>query len=147
MAPRPKPVEYKFGTGVDQFSIFGVPANMTGNFGTLPTPDELELETVTVSVGGFSRRRYPGGPTSSVQGHERLQLDKQGDGGTNATPGREFWIETLIAPGSKKVIATKQFTTTGSMRDVLLLALPNLADNEQLRTTGGRTYPAGATID
>lgn len=146
MAPRPKPQEYKFGTGDEAFSIFGVPDNMVGNFGTLPEPDGIEVAAITVGVSSHTRRRYPGGPTSTVAGHDRTQLDKQGDGGTNATPGREFWIETLDEAGSKTVVATRQFTTTGSMRQVAELCLPNLSATEQLRTTGGRTFPGGLTI-
>lgn len=146
MAPRPKPQKYTFGTGEDAFDIYGVPDNMVGNFGTLPEPSDLELDTVTVAVSGFSRRRYPGGPTSTVAAHSREQLDKVGDGGTNATPGRPFWIETLEAAGDKTVVATRQYTTTGSMRQVAELCLPNLSDTEQLRTTGGRTFPGGVTV-
>jgi hypothetical protein len=140
------PRRYRFGSGEDAFDIYGVPANMGTRFGPLPDPEDLDLSVVTVSVEGHGRRRYPGGPVASVNGHSRERIRQQGIGGTNATPGKPFWIETLTAPGSRTVTDSLQFTTTGTMRQVLDLCLDNLAENQQFRTTGGRTFPGDASV-
>jgi hypothetical protein len=140
MASRPKPQAFVIeGGGGKTYKVYGQPGDIQDTFGDLDLAGD-EPELISVPVRTFSRRRYPGGPTSTVASTTRTQMDSPGESGTNATPGRPFWIETLENATSKKVVDVKQMTTTAPMATIVFTAVQNIGANKQIRTTGGRTF-------
>ena len=76
---------------------------------------------VTTEVAGHSRRRYPGGPTSGVDPHERTGLPPA-PGGGGAKPGERFWCERTTGTGANRVTQARQFTYQGKWSDLRAFA-------------------------
>jgi hypothetical protein len=97
---------------------------------TTPTPR-------TASVDSYSRRRYPGGKSTTVDSHSRLTRVGDTESGGGAKPGQRFWCEyDYIANGVAKK-KTYQFSYLGTWRDLRALASQFPARSYTLRNYSG----------
>jgi hypothetical protein len=127
------------------FKIYGNTNELTEFFDGIEADAESPSTTSTATVSAHSYRRYPGGPLISRASHPRTRLVNSGKAGSNATPGRSFYIERLtgIPPFAKKEV--KSFTTTGPFFALKAYATANAAGDFTLRSSGGRSHEIDTT--
>lgn len=115
-----------------KFSEIGLPFTPTAPGSGVPYED---------NVKGHSRRRFPGGPTASVKGHQRFGTRGGDLPGSNAEPGRPFYIEDLLsAPGEDpRRVKTHVFAYEGRWRDLKTKIIRDLSPraNSVLRNASG----------
>lgn len=110
-------------------SVIGDPVKFA-DVGIPFTPDAPGTGTpYTDAVDGHSRRRFPGGPASNVRAHNRSGVRSTDLAGTNAEPGRPFYIERVLsAPGeTPRRVQTWTFGYVGRWRDLKSKILTDLA--------------------
>lgn len=125
------------------FKIWGVTEDLEEFFPTITADAEEAGATATSSVSAHSYRRYPGGPLISRQSHPRTRLTDNGRAGSNATPGRNFYVERIegLPPFTTKRV--KQFTHTGPFFALKAYATAQAAIDMTLRSSGGRAHEIG----
>lgn len=96
-------------------------------------------QRVTVSVGGFSRKRYPGGPSIAVKGHQRKTL-KGASANLQTLPGQNATIEYTTGVGPLAVSKVLTFTFVGSFADLWDYAKANKKRDFVLRSPDGTPY-------
>jgi hypothetical protein len=107
------------GVGTDALTLYVVPSRVAPYIGTVTPDDDDDSREITQTVRSHPRRRYSGGPTSSVAGHSR-ERTIGGYAAKETLPGRNAWFERrttgLLGPITNRV----QFTfvgTTAQLRD------------------------------
>lgn len=119
MASNPRPQKCTVGAGTDALTLYVVPSRVAPFIGTVTPDDDDDARVITQTVSSHSRRRYSGGPTTSVDGHSR-ERTIGGYAAKETLPGKNAWFERrttgLLGPITSRV----QFTfvgTTAQLRD------------------------------
>lgn len=123
----------------EDFSIYGVPANINYFISATLTPDTEEgVVNKQVTVKSHTRRRYTGdinGPT--VSAHQREYMYDPGRKVGNALPGFSF----LLDDGIEK----RQFTLSGNVIDLHSYLVGQVKNETKLYTQGARYVIAAAS--
>lgn len=104
--------------------------------------DAVDPAIVPQSVKAYSRRQYPGDPTTVPRRSGTRRRAIAGDFKRVALPGRPFWCEDVItAPGvTPKRIVKYQFTLQGSFTALRVLAPSWAVAGFTLRSPSGRAW-------
>lgn len=136
MAPRPRPQKCTVGVGSDALVLYVVPSRVSGFIGTVTPDDDDDSRETTQTVRTHSRRRYPGGPTTSVDGHSRERTV----GGYNAKqtlPGKTAWFERRTTGLFGPITSRRQFTFVGTTAQLRDYVAANAVGSFILRTPDG----------
>jgi hypothetical protein len=140
MAPRPRPQKCTVGVGTDALTLYVVPSQVSDFIGTV-TPDTAEDgEEVTQTVTGHTRRRYPGGPDISVEGHDRERI-VGGYAAKQTLPGRNAWLERTTGTGEDAERTVRQITFVGTTKQLRDYVAANAVGTFTLRTPDGEPVP------
>lgn len=140
MAPRPRPEKCTVGAGSDALVLYVVPSQVSGFIGTV-TPDAASDGTeVTQTVTSHARRRYPGGPTSQVDGHSRDRI-VGGYAAKQTLPGKNAWLERTVGSGASAVRTVRQITFVGTTKQLRDYVEANAVGDFILRTPDGEPVP------
>jgi hypothetical protein len=126
-----------------ELTVIGDPAKFAALGIDFTEDSAQEAELVTQSVKSHPRRRYPGGPTTSVAGHTRQKSVGGEKEGTNALPGKPFYIEVTTGSGVTKKVTATRFSYIGRWTDLKTKILMDLAPspNIRLRNASGKSIP------
>ena len=154
MAPRPaymkteRIVAWDIGSGGGKVVIWGRQTPVKVAF-----PTALASPSLDGTAGGYAKpaalvRRYPGDPKPYTRRASTAQKFIYRGLGGPATPGRRFWVTQTAAPPSGLIGKQKwyQFTTTYSMRTIIMKFQTTGAVNFRLKTSGGRVIQGRATM-
>ena len=122
------------------FTIYAEPDNINIFLEDVLEPDTIDgPENVQSTVGGHTRRRYPGDATPiNVSGHTRTFVVDPSRKSGNALPGRSFMLAAL---GANDVIVEKrQFTFKGDFKDLLAWARASVGQKSFLYMNTGARY-------
>ncbi len=102
----------------DPVTIYGETANLEYFFYGDFIPDTADgITNETTSVGGHTRRQYPGDITAmNVSGSNRSYMKDPSRKSGNGLPGRSFVVAALNEDG--QVVEKRQFTYKGDWRDL-----------------------------
>lgn len=127
------------------FQIYGETGELDEFFDGIESDAEAPATTATASVSAHSYRRYPGGPLISRASHPRTRLVFNGKAGSNATPGRRFFIERNVGIPPFVTKEVRSFTTTGPFFALKAYAIANAAGDFTIRSSGGRSHEIDTT--
>jgi hypothetical protein len=136
MSSRPRPQKCTVGAGSDALVLYVVPSRVSPFIGSVTPDDDDDTREITQSVRSHSRRRYPGGPVTSVDGHSR----ERKVGGYNAKqtlPGRTAWFERRTTGLLGPITARRQFTFVGTTAQLRDYVEANAVGSFILRTPDG----------
>lgn len=120
--------------------LYVVPSQVSPFIGTV-TPDTAEAGTdVTQEVTGYTRRRYPGGPEVTVDGHTRERV-VGGYAAKQTLPGRNAWLERTTGVGELAEKVVRQFTFVGTVKQLREYVEENAVGSFILRTPNGEPVP------
>lgn len=113
--PNPKPDKVTVTVGGDPLVLYLKPSELAPLIGT-QTPDASGTPvTTTQAVSQHSRRKYIGGPTSQVAGHNRTRVN--GDRLPGPTlPGNNAYLERMVGTPAKLKVET--ITYVGSFNQL-----------------------------
>lgn len=124
MANRPPVIKHRAAdsTGIS-LVIYGPTSLLTQYFSNqaLEVVAAVTPSQNTSQVNLHGRRRFPGGPVSTVSPHNRTGLPRSGSGG-GAKPGNKFWCERIVDDGANDKVVARQFTYEGSWTDLKTFA-------------------------
>lgn len=114
----------------ENFSIWGIPANINYFISAVLVPDSAEgVVDKTSSVKAHTRRRYVNDPAPiNVAGHGRSFMYDPGRKVGNALPGFSF----ILDDGTEK----RQFTLEGDVKDLHAYLVGKLNNPTKLYTQG-----------
>lgn len=143
MAPRPRPEKCTVGVGSDALVLYVVPSQVSGFIGTVTPDADTDGTEVTQSVTSHSRRRYPGGPAVTVDGHSRERI-VGGYAAKQTLPGRNAWFERTVGTGASAVRTVRQITFVGTTKQLRDYVEANAVGEFTLRTPDGEPVPVAA---
>jgi hypothetical protein len=136
----PRPLKYTFTVTGEELVIYAKAGQLSPYVGTFEPDEGDDVAATTSSVASHTRRRYPGDPGSTVDGHDRTAM--RGGYKPEATlPGRNAWFEKTTGSGPSAVKAVDQFTFVGSSR-----ALREFCMNEGVNTPWTLRLPSGKSV-
>jgi len=97
--------------------------------------------TISYTRSGGSFRQYPGDSSPISRGGASVQRLKSPPDYSRVLPGRPFWLETSVGSGAAKVTTVRQFTFTGTFRDLKAAVTAGAVAALVLRSPGGKSYP------
>lgn len=104
--------KYKWTQDGDDYFLFSKPGRASEFVNDLEDIGEEDVEPVTRSVDGFSRRAYPGGPPISVKSHSRTTMPG-GSPNKRTLPGSNVYFEEREGIGSDAEVKVTTATITG----------------------------------
>lgn len=149
MAKTGKTVQYTFTQAGKAHKLFCVEGDLTPFLNGLVRGAAQTAQNLTVTVGGFTRQRYPGGPAISVKGHQRKTI-KGGSSTLRTLPGENATIEYVVGVGPLAKLKVLTFTFTGPFTALWDYAKANKKTSFVLRSPDGTAYeivsspPAGS---
>jgi hypothetical protein len=146
--PNPRPEKFTVGTGDAKVVIYAKAEDLSA-FVTMPPADVSKAETTKVqAVKSHSRRRYPGGPTTSVAGHNRTRIFAEPNP-EQTLPGYNAWLERTVGTGEAKQTLVEQFTYRGDFQDLKVWVKSEAIVACVLRSPWGAPYKiaAGALLE
>lgn len=136
MASRPRPSKCTVGVGTDALVLYVVPDRVAPFIGSVTPDDDDDARDITQNVRSHSRRRYPGGPASSVDGHSRNRT-VGGYAAKQTLPGRTAWFERRTTGLLGPITARRQFTFVGTTAQLRDYVEANAVGDFILRTPDG----------
>jgi hypothetical protein len=97
----------------------------------VPDPEEAG-STITSSVVGHRRKMYPGDEGFAVEGHDRVEVYTPDKAGTNALPGKPFYIEVTTGSGEASVTKVTRFSYQGRWGDLKEKCMGDLAPSPNI---------------
>jgi hypothetical protein len=108
-------------------TLWGDPAKFAAvGLDFVPDPEEAG-RTINSSVGGHTRKMYPGDPGFSVSGHSRSEIFTPDKQGSTVLPGKPFYIEVTTGTGVTKEITVTRFSYEGRWGDLKSKCMGDLA--------------------
>lgn len=144
MTTQKRPQKITLDNGTDPLVIYADPEAINGYLPGLTADDDDDSIEQTVNVGQYTRRRYPGGPSITVDGHSRDRYV----GGYKAeptTPGRTAWFENRGADYNAPAVNVRQFSFTGTVKRLREYCTDNGNGKFILRTPNGKAAKIDAT--
>jgi hypothetical protein len=120
--------------------LYCVPAQVSPYIGVVTADASEEGTEVTQTVTGHNRRRYPGGPSISVEGHDRDRI-VGGYGAKQTLPGKNAWFERTTGIGPLRTREVRQFTFVGTTKQLRDYVEANAVGTFTLRTPDGEPVP------
>jgi hypothetical protein len=131
--------------GGESVTIYGETANINYFLANDLEPDTVDgPTTATVSVGGSSRRQYPGDATTiNVSGASRQFLKDPSRSSGPALPGKSFILSEIGAEGGGE---KRQFTYTGRLVDLHTFLRAEAGKPFYLYNNTGARYTIDAVV-
>lgn len=104
--------------GGEKVRIFGDKAKFQALVGGFTDAAVAAPTTISFTRSGSSAQQYPGDSSPITRGGASVQRKKLPPSYTTTLPGRPFWLETSTGTGASKVTTVRQFTFTGTFRDL-----------------------------
>lgn len=138
-APNPKPDKVTLDVGGEPLVLYVKIAEVSPMLGALTADAESPPVDYEAVYPNTTRRRWMGGPTITVTGHDKKRV-KGGEGKRATLPGNNAYLERppLSANGSKRV---ETITFVGPFRVLKDYCLANAASNFDLRSPWGEKFP------
>jgi hypothetical protein len=139
MAKPGKIIEYKWTWEGKDYKLFGKEDGIENILDAIESQGLVNPAPQTVSVGGHTRKRYPGAPAWSVSGFSRVTL-VGGRPNLRTLPGENAYFEfTEIGP-SGTADKTVQVSFTGPFTALYQFTLANALAEMTLRSPDGTPY-------
>lgn len=138
-APNPKPLRATISVGGRDLQIFAKFNELAPYIGLI-NPDPIPVDQVTTStVRSHSRRRYSGGPTTTVDAHPRRRVESP-VARRNVLPGNNAYIEEKIGTGEAATTKVETFTFVGNFQDLRDYCRENALKEFTLRSPWGEPF-------
>lgn len=144
MAIAGKIVEYEWTWDTVNYKLFAKENQLDGLLGGLDEVGAISVAPQSVSVGGHSRKRYPGGPSISVSGFTRTTL-LGGDANRRTLPGQNAYLEVEVSTGGIAKTEVTTITFTGPFTALYQFVSANAETSMVLRSPDGTPYEIGVT--
>ena len=144
MAIAGKIVEYEWTWEGTDYKMFAKADQLDGLLGGIDEVATVNAAPRSVSVGGFSRKRYPGGPSIGVSGFTRSTL-LGGDANRRTLPGQNAYLEVTTGTGTDSKVEVTTITFTGPFTKLYQFVLANTDASYVLRSPDGTPYDITTT--
>lgn len=143
MAIAGKIVEYEWTWDSINYKMFAKEGQLEGLLGNIDEVAGISVAPQSVSVGGHSRKRYPGGPSISVSGFTRNTL-LGGDANRRTLPGQNAYLEVEVSNGTTVKTEVTTITFTGPFTALYQFVSANRLTAMVLRSPDGTPYEIAA---
>lgn len=131
---------YNWTSGGQTYKVFAKPGGLSKFIAGLQEASQEETTSTLQTVGGYTRRNYPGGPGIAVGNHSRIVL-QGGDLPGRALPGQNAYFEVTTGTGTARKTTVTTVTFTGSFTDFHSWVTGASTGGFVLRSPDGVRYP------
>lgn len=142
--PNPRPQKATLIVGSSSVVIYGKFSELGFFLGAIDVDATPTVVISNQSVNGHGRKRYPGGPSVSVDGHARRRVIEQARP-EQTLPGQNAWMEKLVGSGPSATLRVEQFTFVGNFQDLKDAVKAENTGAFVLRSPAGVAYPISAS--
>lgn len=139
MAIKGKIIKWGWEIGGESYELYAKDGQIEPLLGGLTELEKINPAPQNVQVSGFSRRRYPKGPSRSVSGHTRTTLLGQPSNWASL-PGRNATLEVTTGEGEDRRTKTTTISFTGPFTQLYTYVLANAEKEMTLRSPDGTPY-------
>lgn len=139
MAIAGKILEYEWTWEGTDYKLFAKDGQLDGLLGGLDPVGSVNAAPQSISVGGHSRKRYPGGPSISVSGFTRVTL-VGGEANRRTLPGQNAYLEVTVGTGTAATLEVTTITFTGPFTALYQFVNANAEAEYVLRSPDGTPY-------
>jgi hypothetical protein len=139
MAKPGKIIEYSWTWEGDTYKLFGKEDGIENILDAIQSQGLVNPAPQTVSVGGHTRKRYPGAPSWSVSGFSRVTL-VGGRPNLRTLPGENAYFEFSETGPNGTANRTVQVSFTGPFTALYQFTLANALIEMTLRSPDGTPY-------
>lgn len=127
--------------GGELIRVFGDKAKFTALVSGFTDLVPEEPSVINYQRSGTSARQYPGDSTPISRGGATVEVLKPIPSYRSTLPGRPFWLETSTGTGASKVTTVRQFTFTGTFRNLRAAIEAGALGDMIVRSPGGKAWP------